>query len=84
MPYLTKERQDLLLEQQGFRPDSTPGDLNFLLTLIIQDYLEQKKESYQTLNDIVGGLECCKQEFIRRVVNPYEDSRIISNGDIYE
>lgn len=33
--------------------------------------------------DALGALECCKLEFYRRVAAPYEDSKIISNGDVY-
>jgi hypothetical protein len=35
------------------------------------------------MNEIVGALECCKQEFIRRKLNPYEDKKIKENSDVY-
>jgi len=31
----------------------------------------------------LGAIECAKLEFIRRVVSPYEDTKIASNGDVY-
>jgi len=31
---------------------------------------------------MIGVLECVKQEFYRRKVAPYEDIKIIENGDI--
>jgi hypothetical protein len=39
--------------------------------------------SYQTINDIVGALEGAKLEFYRRVAVPYEDKKIIENGDVF-
>jgi hypothetical protein len=56
--------------------------LNFQFTELILGYWKEHK-NYQGINDIVGALECCKQEFIRRVVNPYEAEAIMRNGDIY-
>ena len=40
--------------------------------------------SYKTCNDITGALINCEHEFYRRVVAPYEDKKIIENGDVYE
>jgi len=60
-----------------------PGDLNFVLTKVCLEYLENKTESYQSYNDIVGALECCKLEMYRRAVSPYEDAKIAANGDVY-
>jgi len=31
----------------------------------------------------LGAIECAKLEFIRRVVSPYEDAKIVANGDVY-
>jgi hypothetical protein len=31
----------------------------------------------------LGAIECCKLEFMRRVVFPYEDGKILANGDVY-
>lgn len=59
------------------------GGLNFQLTLTIIDYLIRKGLSYQTCNDIVGALDNCKDEFKRRVQDPYEDKKIAENGDVY-
>ena len=58
------------------------GDLNYAITMILKSYLEKKGENYATHNEIVGMLECCKQEWIRRKVSPYEDKKIEENGDV--
>lgn len=87
MPYIKKETRDIIVYENGEKiiyPDviENPGELNYALTEIIAMYLKQRGLSYQTINDIVGAIECCKNEFIRRVVNNYEDKKIIENGDI--
>lgn len=71
-----------------------PGSLNYLFTRVIQEYLRLKgfdkdkldspsKINYDMLNEVIGVLECCKQEFYRRMVVPYETKKIIENGDVY-
>jgi len=60
------------------------GHLNYALTMVIKSYLKQHGLAYTTLNDIVGALDGAKAEFQRRVVNPYEDQKIIENGDVYD
>jgi len=57
--------------------------LNYVFTQVITEYLDNNGESYQTINDIVGALECCKLELYRRIVAPYEDQKIKENGDVY-
>lgn len=60
----------------------TPGDLNYVITLICQQYLKSKGLRYQYVNDIIGALEGCKLEFYRRIVSNYEDEKINLNGDV--
>lgn len=81
MPYLTKDRKAEM--KLGHLP-KTGGDLNYLFTNAIIKYINSKGLKYQTINDVVGALECCKQEFYDRVARSYEDSKIKSNGDVYD
>ena len=81
MPYIKLERRQEMQLDGGNA--NTAGELNYQLTVVCKDYMEHKGLSYATINDIVGALECCKLEFVRRVVNPYEDKKIIENGDCY-
>jgi len=83
MPYVPKERRGAEEYQVVFGPDEGAGDLNFMFTLVLQDYLRAKGLSYQTINDVVGALEGAKAEFQRRVVAPYEDDAMELNGDVY-
>lgn len=79
MPYIKPEdRCRVYIEHPR-----TAGELNFLFTTLIIEYLEKKGESYQTYNDIVGALEGCKLELYRRKIAPYEDKKIEENGDVY-
>lgn len=80
MPYIKKINKDNL--QNGYKP-STPGELNYLFTSLITEYLKTNNTSYQTINDVVGALEGCKLEFYRRVAVPYEEEKLKTNGDVY-
>ena len=82
MPYISAEARAELLSPEGY--PKTPGELNFLITMLIQEYALNAGNSYTVFNDIVGSLECCKQEFLRRVVGPYEQKKIELNGDCYD
>lgn len=61
---------------------SNAGELNYVFTRIAENYLKCG-DSYQKFNDIIGALEGCKLELYRRVVSPYEDTKIKENGDVY-
>lgn len=62
---------------------ATPGVLEYLFTRIAIQYLEAKGISHDHLNDVVGSFEGALAEFQRRVVAPYEDKKIVENGDVY-
>lgn len=90
MPYIPKKRREEILrfehdprDEEGRTTPKTSGELNFLLTNSCLSYLAEKGLSYTTINEIVGALECAKQEFYRRVAIPYEEKKIIINGDVY-
>lgn len=80
MPYIKPEaRADFSITAV---PDDA-GELNYAFTFIIKKYLEQKGLRYQFLNDVIGALEGAKLELYRRVIAPYEDTKIEANGDVY-
>lgn len=81
MPYIKQERREALLTNGHDMVGA--GELNFLLTRLALLYIEQHGLNYQTINDIVGALEGAKLEFYRRVAAPYEDKKIVENGDVY-
>lgn len=81
MPYITQP-QRVALMRLG-RADNA-GELNYLFTFIVNTYLMRNGLKYQTINDVVGALEGAKAEFYRRVVIPYEDTKVRTNGDVYD
>jgi hypothetical protein len=58
------------------------GELNYVFSSIIHKILEKRGINYQNMNNLIGSLECCKNEFLRVVVGPYEDSKKQSNGSV--
>lgn len=85
MPYIKQKERfeyDPLISSGHLRA-TNPGQLNFQLTLLCTDYLETKQQSYQYYNDVIGALEACKLEFYRRLVSPYEETKIKEHGDVY-
>lgn len=87
MPYIKPEERayfEELLKQLGRVSLSGPGELNFLFTEIINQYLETRTRNYQCFNDIIGALEACKLELYRRKVGSYEDIKIRENGEVYK
>ena len=80
MPYITAIRRIALSD--GY-PAQSPGELNYLITEAIIRYCRESTLSYQVVNDVVGALEGAKLEFYRRVAAPYEDHKVIENGDVY-
>ena len=84
MPYITKKRREELDSFLIQVPMVTSGELNYKVTKLILEYLTTNGIRYQTFNDIIGALESAKAEFQRRVIAPYEDKKIIENGDVYD
>ena len=85
MPYVkqqTRDRLDSAINNLAEKIDPThrPGELNYIVTKLL---LATKGEGkYGDYNELIGMLECCKQEFYRRHIGPYEDKKINENGDV--
>jgi hypothetical protein len=85
MPYIKQEDRDRLkplVDLMNSMEIRSPGELNYLLTLLTHRFLNQKSESYQGYNDCIGALEGAKLELYRRHVASYEDDKIKENGDV--
>lgn len=81
MPYIDQSRRAEINDSSLVE---TPGELNWLITILISEYVNKKGMSYTTLNEVVGVLECAKLELYRRVAAPYEDQKMQQNGDVYQ
>ena len=79
MPYIPmKDRQFAAADPQ------TPGELNYALTRLLLQYIENTPlRGYQALNDCLGALAGAQAEFYRRVVVPFEDRKKVVNGEVY-
>lgn len=83
MPYINNENDNRLAVAAPGVPAYDAGELNFKLTRVIDQYMRAHGMSYKNINDVIGALEGAKLEFYRRVAAPYEDGKILENGDVY-
>ncbi len=88
MPYITPERRALYDDaiaalSASITGESPDGDLNYIITSLLDDWLFKRGLSYAAIADVVKVLETAKLEFYRRVAAPYEDEKIRANGDVY-
>lgn len=85
MPYISKERRkefEALTDLIQVSPAATPGDLNYLITVLVKTFIRSQFPSYQSYNDALGALEGAKLELYRRKIASYEDLKISENGDV--
>jgi len=83
MPYIKQEDRERLANINYREDIETPGELNYLVTLLALTYIRKHGLNYQHINDVVGALEGAKLEFYRRIAAGYEDVKIKENGDVY-
>ncbi|KKW19824.1 MAG: hypothetical protein UY63_C0005G0007 [Parcubacteria group bacterium GW2011_GWA2_51_10] len=69
---LIKHFKDLPLEDQD-------GSLNYAITKILKEVYPKK---YFHVNRALGMLSAIALEYYRKVVGPYEDTKIAENGDV--
>lgn len=87
MPYIKPERRpelDKIIEQilifmQKLPEQERDGCLNYLFTKTLKTLF---KPSYFNYERIMGLLSCIQQEFYRRWISPYEDSKMKEHGDV--
>lgn len=80
MPYIKrKQREDL---HNGTTPRNA-GEFNYVVSTFIDSYIAENGTSYQIFNDIIGALEGAKLEVYRRLCGPYEDLKLMENGEVY-
>ena len=85
MPYISQAAR-VDLEFHNNRGPGSAGELNYLVTGLVTDYIAEKyggRLSYSAVNEVVGVLECAKMELYRRIAVPYEDKKMEENGDVY-
>ncbi len=91
MPYIPQQQRidihnDLLDDELGglnWTPENA-GELNFLVSTFIANYIKTKGLKYAVVNEMIGALECAKMELNRVIIGPYEDIKIAENGPVYD
>ena len=89
MPYIAGDRFEINDHMKRLEQViKTPGDLNYVISHLLNEVLKDKrfrngKWGYSDINELVGALESAKLEFYRRVAVPYEDNKMVANGDVY-
>lgn len=85
MPYIKQEDRQFFDERLTFKSTviHSAGDLNYCITKLVDHYINSHGKNYANINAAIGALECAKLELYRRIVAPYEDSKIQQNGDAY-
>ena len=58
------------------------GEVNYTISRILNAFYN--RSSYSIMERAIGALECCKLEFYREVVAPYEEKKKELNGKVYE
>lgn len=85
MPYVKPEKRPGLHDSTVDTVEpKDPGELNYLLTVLVRNYFHDHGEDYQAINDVVGALQGALLEFYRRVAVPYEEGKMEQNGDVYD
>ena len=80
MPYIESYLRDDL---DPITNPRSAGQLNYVITYIVNQYLQESGVSYSNINEVIGVLECAKLELYARVARPYEDEKMEANGDVY-
>lgn len=87
MPYIRQENReqlDLLLKSLfDIVHQLSVGDLNYIISQILNRYIKSKPITYTLLNSMIGVLECAKIELYNRLVTPYENTKLKENGPVY-
>ncbi len=87
MPYIKKNQRSpidklidpLISHLRSLPIEDQDGSLNYAVTKIIKRLYPQKYFHY---NRALGVLTAITQELYRRVIGPYEDTKIKENGDV--
>lgn len=80
MPYIKQNLRDGIDSGECVPADA--GQLNYAITSLLRKYENFNGTKYQTFNDMIGALEGAKLELYRRGVAPYEEIKILENGDV--
>ena len=84
---MQQDREIIDKELQTLGVNWTPanaGELNFVVSTFMANYIREKGLKYANLNEMVGALECAKMELNRVIIGQYEYEKIQENGGVYD
>lgn len=85
MPYVNETQKQRVAVGAG---SLTTGELTYALQQVINAHLLDRLRigalTFQQLAEVVGALECCKADFIDRILMPYEARKAAENGDVWD
>jgi hypothetical protein len=89
MPYITTDKRTLYADEiQHFEAlhaaEIPAGELNYLITSLLHSVIKKQGLKYDVLNKVMGCLECVKVSLTQTVIIPYEDTKILQNGNVSE
>ena len=61
---------------------NSKGDLNYVICEIVGRYIAQTGVSYTKMSEKIDTVHDAETELRRRLLDPYEDQKIIDNGDV--
>lgn len=82
MPYIPEERRAKVWPNT-LEAAENEGELNFQISILLNRYMVVHHLSYNRMGDCIGACHNAAAEFYRRVMVPYEDRKLDSNGDVY-
>jgi hypothetical protein len=71
------------LSPDNDRPYIEDGDVNYVITRLIERMYGGQFTYYEMMNRGLGVLEAVKLEFYRRRMAPYEDKKAKQNGEVF-
>jgi hypothetical protein len=84
MPYITKDRRNKFDRELEILASNieTSGELNYCISKLLHLLVKKQSLRYDTINSLMGTLDCVSKEFYRKVAVPYEEKKILENGDL--
>lgn len=61
----------------------TTGELAYCITKVCVKYLKCKDRDFDSMNAVVGVLDVVKDQFKKRILDPYEAEKATENGDAW-
>ena len=58
------------------------GDLNYVICELVGQLIINTKISYTQISEWIDGVDGAENELRRRLLDPYEDLKIVENGDL--